>query len=263
VAKPEVVEMVVDEVRYERAGTASLVTIDRQHRRNAIDGPTADALVAALDRFEADDTARVLVLAGAGEAFCSGADLTALESLSPRLLSGEGPLGFTRRVATKPVIAAIDGWAVAGGLELALWCDLRIVSARSRLGCLERRFGVPLVDGGTWRLPRVVGLGRALDLILTGRVVAADEALAMGLVTEVAEDPLARALELAELLASHPQPTMLSDRASVYDGYGLSREDALALEGQYGTAVLADAGSGADRFAGGEGRGAAGISQST
>src|SRR6202044_29919 len=133
---------------------------------------------------------------------------------SPRLLAGEAPLGFTRRVATKPAIAAIDGWAVAGGLELALWCDLRVASPRSNLGCLERRFGVPLGDRGTRRLPRVVGLGRALDLILTGRVVAADEALARGLVTDIVDDPLARALELAELLASHPQPTMLSDRAS-------------------------------------------------
>jgi enoyl-CoA hydratase len=251
--------MTVDEVRDERIGAALVVTIDRQHRRNAIDGRTADALVAALDRFEADDGARVLVLTGAGEAFCSGADLTALESLSPRLLAGEGPLGFTRRVASKPAIAAIDGWAVAGGLELALWCDLRVVSPRSQLGCLERRFGVPLVDGGTWRLPRVVGLGRALDLILTGRVVAADEALAIGLVTEVADDPVARALELAELLASHPQPTMLSDRASVYDGYGLSRDEALALEGRYGIAVLGDAESGAGRFVDGEGRGASGV----
>jgi enoyl-CoA hydratase len=130
-----------------------------------------------------------------------------------------------------------------------------VVSPRSTLGCLERRFGVPLVDGGTWRLPRVVGLGRALDLILTGRPIDADEALAMGLVTEVADAPVARALELAELLASHPQPAMLSDRASVYDGYGLSREDALAVEGRYGMAVLGDGQRGAERFARGEGRG--------
>jgi enoyl-CoA hydratase len=250
--------MSVDEVRYERVGAASVVTIDRQHRRNAIDGATADALVAALDRFEADDASRVLVLTGAGEAFCSGADLTALESLAPRLEAGEGPLGFTRRVPVKPAIAAIDGWAVAGGLELALWCDLRILSPRSQLGCLERRFGVPLVDGGTWRLPRVVGLGRALDLILTGRVISAEEALAIGLVTEVAADPVARALELAELLAAHPQSAMLSDRASVYDGYGLPREDALVVERRYGLAVLADGQRGAERFARGEGRGGSG-----
>jgi enoyl-CoA hydratase len=250
--------MALDEVRYERAGAAALVTIDRQERRNAIDGRTADALVAALEAFEADDDARVMVLTGAGDAFCAGADLTALDSLSPRLMAGEGPLGFTRRVAAKPAIAAIDGWAVAGGLELALWCDLRVVSPRSRLGCLERRFGVPLVDGGTWRLPRVVGLGRALDLILTGRVVEAAEAVAIGLATSVADDPVAAALELAELLAGFPQSTMLSDRASVYDGYGLSRDEALALEGRYGTAVLADGVAGAARFVGGEGRGATG-----
>jgi enoyl-CoA hydratase len=246
----------MDEVRYERVGAASLVTIDRPHRRNAIDGPTADALVAALDRFEADDEALVLVLTGAGEAFCAGADLTALETLSPRLLAGEGPLGFTRRIPTKPAVAAIDGWAVAGGLELALWCDLRVASARSRFGCLERRFGVPLVDGGTWRLPRVIGLGRALDLILTGRVVEAAEAAAIGLITEVASEPVARALELAEALAAFPQPAMLSDRAAIYDGYGRSREDALAVEARYGTAVLGSAAQGAERFIGGEGRGA-------
>jgi enoyl-CoA hydratase len=251
--------MPVDEVRSERVGTTTVVTIDRQARRNAIDGPTADALVAALDAFEADDGARVMVLTGAGEAFCAGADLTAIETLSPRLLAGEGPLGFTRRVPAKPVIAAVDGWAVAGGLELAVWCDLRIASPRARFGCLERRFGVPLVDGGTWRLPRIVGLGRALDLILTGRLVSAEEAVAIGLATEVADDPMARALQLAEQIAGFPQPTMLSDRASVYDGYGLAREEALAVEAQYGQAVLADAVAGAARFSSGEGRGAAGV----
>jgi enoyl-CoA hydratase len=251
--------MTVDEVRYERTGAASVVTIDRQHRRNAIDGATAAALVAALDRFEADEEARVMVLTGAGAAFCSGADLTALETLSPRLVAGDAPLGFTRRVPTKPAIGAIDGWAVAGGLELALWCDLRVASPRSQFGCLERRFGVPLVDGGTWRLPRVVGFGRALDLILTGRIVDAAEALAIGLVTAVVDDPVARALELAEQLASYPQATMLSDRASMYDGYGLTREAAFALEASYGTSVLGDAVAGSVRFAGGEGRSACGI----
>jgi enoyl-CoA hydratase len=251
--------MNVDEVRCERVGAATVVTIDRQHRRNAIDGPTAEALVAALDGFEADDDARVMVLTGAGAAFCAGADLTALETLSPRLLAGEAPLGFTRRVPAKPAIAAVDGWAVAGGLELALWCDLRVASPRAQFGCLERRFGVPLVDGGTWRLPRVVGFGRALDMILTGRLVDATEAVAIGLATEVSDDPLARALDLAEQIASYPQATMLSDRASVYDGYGLTRDEALALEARYGTAVLADGAAGAARFAGGEGRGASAV----
>jgi enoyl-CoA hydratase len=160
------------------------------------------------------------------------------------------------------VIAAVDGWAVAGGLELALWCDLRVASPSAKLGCLERRFGVPLVDGGTWRLPRVVGLGRAMDLILTGRVVEAEEALAIGLVNRVVDDPVAASLDLAEQLAAFPQATMLSDRASVYDGYGLSRDEALAVEAEYGRAVLADASAGARRFAGGEGRGAGPIERS-
>lgn len=250
-----------DEVRQERRGPAYLVTIDRQHRRNAIDGRTADALEAALDAFEADDGARVLVLSGAGgQAFCAGADLTAIETLTPRLNSRGGPLGVTHRLAAKPVIAAIDGWAVAGGLELALWADLRIASPASRFGCLERRWGVPLIDGGTWRLPRVVGHGRALDLILTGRVVDAEEALAIGLVTALAEDPLAAALELAEQLAGFPQETMLADRESVHRGWGLSLESGLVEESRRGTATVGVGVAGAARFAGGQGRGGAGVS---
>jgi enoyl-CoA hydratase len=245
----------VDEVRYDGRGAVAVVTIDRQRRRNAIDGRTAQALVDALERFEADDAARVMVLTGAGEAFCAGADLSALESLTDRVDGPDGPLGFTRRVAAKPTIAAVDGWAVAGGLELALWCDLRIASPRSTFGCFERRWGVPLIDGGTWRLPRVVGMGRALDLILTGRAVPADEALAMGLVTEVADDPVGRAVELAELIAAHPQPTMLSDRASVYDGWGHPLPEALAIEMRHGIAVLAVGQEGAQQFVGGAGRG--------
>jgi enoyl-CoA hydratase len=247
----------IDEVRYDDCGPVAVVTIDRQHRRNAIDGRTAQSLVDALERFEADDAARVFVLTGAGEAFCAGADLTAIATLAPRADGPDGPLGFTRRTPSKPTIAAIDGWAVAGGLELALWCDLRIASPRSKFGCLERRWGVPLIDGGTWRLPRVVGMGRALDLILTGRVVEADEALAMGLVTTVVDDPLAHAVALGERLAAFPQETMLSDRRSVYDGWGLSREDALALEMRYGLAVVEVGRQGAERFAGGAGRGGA------
>jgi enoyl-CoA hydratase len=248
---------VVDEVRYERNGASAVVTIDRQHRRNAIDGRTAAALVKCLDRFEADDDARVMVLTGAGEAFCAGADLTAVETLEPRPDVGSGPLGFTRRVPVKPAIAAVDGWAVAGGLELAIWADLRVASPRAKFGCLERRFGVPLIDGGTWRLPRIVGFGWAMDLVLTGRLVEADEALAIGLVTAVVDDPLARALDLAEQLAAFPQPTMLSDRRSMYDGWGLTRDEAYRLEAEYGLAVLRDARAGAARFAAGEGRGGA------
>jgi len=250
--------MSVDEVRYDVHGPVAVVTIDRQHRRNAIDGKTADALVAALERFEADGALRVMVLTGAGEAFCAGADLTAIDTLAPRVDGPDGPLGFTRRVAAKPTIAAVDGWAVAGGLELALWCDLRIASPRSRFGCLERRWGVPLIDGGTWKLPRVVGLGRALDLILTGRAIDAAEAERIGLVTSVADDPVAAALELGGELAAYPQETLLSDRASVYGGWGMAREDALRLEMQLGLAVLEVGREGAERFAGGEGRGGAG-----
>src|SRR3954466_11036596 len=173
-------------VQYERVGAAAVVTIDRPERRNAVDGPTAEALLAALERFEADDGARVMVLTGAGGiAFCAGADLKALETYAGRLEDPDGPRVFPRRTPAKPTIAAVDGFALAGGLELALWCDLRIATEQSSLGDPERRWGVPLIDGGPPRLPRIVGLGRALDLILSGRIIDAAEALTMGLVTEV------------------------------------------------------------------------------
>jgi enoyl-CoA hydratase len=249
----------VDEVRYDARGPVAVVTIDRQHRRNAIDGATAQALVEALERFEADDGASVLLLTGAGEAFCAGADLTAIDTLAPRADGPDGPLGFTRRVPSKPTIAVVDGWAVAGGLELALWCDLRVASPRARFGCFERRWGVPLIDGGTWRLPRTVGLGRALDLILTGRLVDPEEALAIGLVTAVVDDPMSHALELAGQLAAFPQATMRSDRASVYAGWGLPLAEALAVEMRLGLAVVEEGRQGAQRFAAGEGRGGTGV----
>jgi enoyl-CoA hydratase len=248
-------------VRYERVGAAAVVTIDRPERRNAVDGPTAEALLAALERFEADDDARVMVLTGAGGiAFCAGADLKAIDTYAGRLDDPNGPMGFTRRTPAKPAIAAIDGFALAGGLELALWCDLRIATETSRLGYPERRWGVPLIDGGTQRLPRIVGLGRALDLILSGRIVEAGEAHAMGLLTEVVGpgQALARALEWAEGIASFPQETMLADRRAAIEGLGLPLADGLALEAQAGPAVFADAVAGAARFAGGEGRGGAG-----
>ena len=250
-----------DQVSYERRGAAALVTIDRQERRNAIDGPTADLLEQALDRFEADPGARVMVLTGAGEvSFCAGADLKAIESLAARLSGPGGPLGFTRRTSTKPTIAAISGWCLAGGLEVALWCDLRVATESSRLGCTERRFGVPLLDGGTQRLPRIVGLGRALDLILSGRVVEADEALAMGLLTEVVPpgEHLERALALAEGLARFPQETMLADRRAAIEGIGLTLAEGLELEARSGAATYGAAVEGAARFAGGEGRSAEG-----
>jgi enoyl-CoA hydratase len=234
-------------VGYERTGAAALVTIDRRDRRNAVDGETAAALLDAYERFAADDAARVLVLTGAGpEAFCAGADLKALETLDPD--APAGPMGFTRLTPVKPAIAAIRGWCVAGGLELALWCDLRVASADARFGCLERRWGVPLIDGGTQRLPRVVGLGRALDLIVTGREVDASEALAIGLVNEIAADPVARALELAEAIAAHPQETMLSDREAAHAALGLPLADGLALEARLGRERIASALEGAKRF---------------
>jgi enoyl-CoA hydratase len=250
-----------DEVRYERVGAAAVLTIDRPHRRNAVDGPTAERLLQGVEAFEADEGARVLVLTGAGGvSFCAGADLKAIETYAGRLEDPNGPMGFTRRTPTKPTIAAIGGWCLAGGLELALWCDLRVAAQGSTLGFPERRWGVPLIDGGTQRLPRIVGMGRALDLILTGRLVATDEALAMGLLTEVvpAGEHLARALEMAEGLAAFPQETMLADRRAALEGLGRPLADGLALEAQAGPTVFADAVAGAARFAGGEGRGGAG-----
>jgi enoyl-CoA hydratase len=244
----------MEEVRYERVRTAAVLTIDRPDRRNAVAGPTAAALRAGFDRFESEDDARVLVLTGAGgEAFCAGADLKALDL---DVDDPAGPMGFSRLAASKPTIAAIDGWCLAGGLELALWCDLRVATPGSTFGFFERRWGVPLVDGGTQRLPRVVGLGRALDLILTGRAVGADEADRIGLVTAVTAPSahLERALELAEALAAFPQETMLTDRRAAIAGIGLPFADGLALEHRLGREMLDVAARGAARFAAGEGR---------
>jgi enoyl-CoA hydratase len=248
-------------VRYERHGAAAVVTIDRQHRRNAVDGPTAASLHDAYLRFEADEEARALVLTGAGGvSFCAGADLKATDTFVERLMSEEGPMGFTRLTPSKPTIAAISGFCLAGGLELALWCDLRIATEGSTLGYPERRWGVPLIDGGTQRLPRIVGLGRALDLILTGRMVGAGEALAMGLLTEVVPPGahLERALALAQGLAGFPQRTMLADRRAAIEGLGMTLAEGLALEAKAGPEVFKDGARGAARFAAGEGRGGAG-----
>jgi enoyl-CoA hydratase len=250
---------VTEPVSYERTGAAAVITIDRPERRNAVDGPTADALGAAYERFVADDEARVLVLTGkGGVAFCAGADLKAIESFAPRLSAPGGPLGFTRAHSPKPTIAAISGWCLAGGLELALWCDLRIATAESRLGFPERRWGVALIDGGTQRLPRIVGMGRAMDLILTGRIMDADEAHSWGLLNELTADPLARALEYAEALASFPQVTMLSDRRAALEGFGLPLDAGLAVESRAGLETFTTGVAGAARFASGEGRGGRG-----
>ena len=250
-----------DPVSYERRGAAAVLAIDRPERRNAIDGATAELLTEGYRRFVADDGARVLILTGAGElAFSAGADLKAIETFAPRLDLEDGPLGFSRLISPKPAIAAISGWCLAGGLELALWCDLRIATEDAKLGFTERRFGVPLIDGGTQRLPRIVGLGRALDMILTGRIVAAEEAERIGLVTEVVAPGrhLERALEYAEALAAFPQDTMLADRSAAIEGIGLGFEDGFRLEARAGRPTLETAWKGASRFASGEGRGGRG-----
>lgn len=259
-----------DRTSYERAGSAAILTIERPDRRNAVDRETAEELLAGYRRFEADEGARVMVLTGAGEkAFCAGADLKALaevgESPPEEMVAGyvdrpEGPMGFTRLTPEKPTIAAISGYCLAGGLELALWCDLRIAAEGSRLGYPERRWGVPLIDGGTQRLPRIVGLGRALDLILTGRIMEVDEAREWGLVNEVVPDGrhLERALELAWGLAEFPQQTMLSDRRAAIVGSTMPLADGMAFEADVGRASIEVGLRGAGRFAGGAGRGGAG-----
>src|SRR5579862_9898735 len=207
-------------VRVERSGPVTTVVLDRPAAKNAVDRATAEQLADAFRAFDADDAARVAVLYGDHGTFCAGADLKALAAGQPNRVEpdGDGPMGPSRMLLGKPVIAAIAGYAVAGGLELALWCDLRVAETDAVLGVFCRRFGVPLIDGGTIRLPRLIGLSRALDLILTGRAVAADEALAMGLVNRVVPHGEARAaaVALAHQLAALPQAAMLADRASAY-----------------------------------------------
>jgi enoyl-CoA hydratase len=250
-------------LRVARAGPVTTVVIDRPEVRNAVDRPTAAVLAAAFREFEADDTASVAVLCGAGGTFCAGADLMAAGGPDGNRVQpdGDGPMGPTRLRLTKPVIAAISGHAVAGGLELALWCDLRVAEEDAVLGVFCRRWGVPLIDGGTVRLPRLVGLGRALDLILTGRPVPAAEALQMGLVSRVVPHGQARAAaeELARALAALPQQCLRSDRMSALDSVSLSDEAAMANEFRHGLTALGAAAlaDGIARFRGGAGRGGA------
>jgi enoyl-CoA hydratase len=252
-----------DHVRIEAAGAVATVVLERPARRNAVDRPTADALRAAFLRFEAEPAWRVAVLFGAGGTFCAGADLTALADETRRNElhadgSGPGPMGPTRMPFTKPVIAAIAGYAVAGGLELAAMCDLRIVEEDAVLGVFCRRVGIPLIDGGTIRLPRLIGLSRALDLILSGRALGAQEALAFGLANRVVPKGTARAAaeQLAAQLAAFPQAALLADRRSALENSPLDDlPEALRREGAGGyQAVLAEGVEGAARFAGGAGR---------
>ena len=250
-------------VRVERSGPVTTVILDRPEVRNAVDGPTAAVLAEAFAGFDADPEAYVAVLYGAGGTFCAGADLKAVGTPDGNRAApdGHGPMGPTRMSLSKPVIAAISGHAVAGGLELALWCDLRVAQEDAVLGVFCRRWGVPLIDGGTVRLPRVVGLGRALDMIITGRAVAAAEALQIGLVDRVVPNGQARAAadKLAREIAALPQACLRSDRESALEGLSLSREEAMANEFRHGMDVLArpDVTEGVSRFRGGAGRGGA------
>jgi enoyl-CoA hydratase len=250
-------------VRVEHNGPVTTVVIDRPERRNAVDRSTAEELSAAFRAFDADGSASVAVLWGAGGTFCAGADLRAIADGSPNRLDvdGDAPMGPSRLQLSKPVIAAISGYAVAGGLELALWCDLRIVEADATLGVFCRRWGVPLIDGGNVRLPQIVGVGRALDLILTGRPVDADEALAMGLANRVVPTGTSRAAAevLALQIAAFPQACVRSDRAAVYASLGQSVADAMRTEFAFGMAVIDASADGVQRFAAGEGRSGTGL----
>jgi enoyl-CoA hydratase len=243
-----------------RDGDVTIVTIDRPEARNAVDGPTAKLLADAFRDFEADDTSAIAILTGAGGTFCAGADLKAFgDGRSNSVTSdGDGPMGPTRMQLTKPVIAAVEGYAVAGGLELALWCDLRVASRDAVFGVFCRRWGVPLIDGGTIRLPRLIGHSHALDMILTGRGVSGDEALMMGLANRLTAPGVAlpHALNLATELSALPQLCMREDRMSSYEQWNQSLSDALHTEYEHGMRVLRSGESleGAARFAAGAGR---------
>jgi enoyl-CoA hydratase len=247
-------------VRIEKQGSVFTVVLSRPERRNAVDRDTAVALAAAFREFEADADAGVAVLWGEGGNFCAGADLKAVGEGEGNVTreDGDGPMGPTRMQLSKPVIAAVSGYAVAGGLELALWCDLRVAERSAHFGVFCRRWGVPLVDGGTVRLPRIVGLGRALDMILTGRAVPAEEALRFGLADRVVEEGESRAAAeaLAEQIAAFPPICMRSDRLSAYEQGGLAVADALRNEFRRGMEVIqsGETRAGAERFARGAGR---------
>ncbi|WGL53514.1 crotonase/enoyl-CoA hydratase family protein [Nocardioides sp. BP30] len=246
-------------VRVERSGPVTTVVLDRPAARNAVDRPTAEALAQAFRAFDADESAAVAVLVGAGGTFCAGADLKAVGTPRQNRVDpgGDAPMGLSRLELSKPVIAAIEGHAVAGGLELAIWCDLRVAAEDAVLGVFCRRFGVPLIDGGTVRLPALIGTSRAMDLILTGRAVGADEAQAMGLVNRVVAPGTARetAEALATELAALPQTCLRNDRRSVLHAEGRTTAEAMSFEFAVGLESLsADGVGGAARFVGGAGR---------
>ena len=251
-----------EQVLTETRGAVRLITINRPEARNAVDGTTAALLADAFRAFEADDGLAVAVLTGSGDTFCSGADLKAVATAQGNRVEADvdldGPMGPTRLELSKPVIAAVEGYAVAGGLELALWCDLRVAAHDSVFGVYCRRWGVPLVDGGTIRLPRLIGHSRALDMILTGRGVAGAEALEMGLVNRLATpgEALHDAMELAGTIAALPQVCLRNDRRSSYEQWSLDLPDALARETELGLATIAsgETRAGATRFAHGVGR---------
>ncbi len=247
-------------VTYELEAPLAIVTINRPEARNAVDRPTAAALAQAFRRFEADDSASVAVLTGAGGCFCAGADLKAVATSRGNRVTedGDGPLGCTRMLLSKPVIAALEGFAVAGGLELALWCDMRVAARDAVFGVYCRRFGVPLVDGGTIRLPRLVGMSHAMDMILTGRGVSGDEAYMMGLVNRLVEpgQALVVARELAGQIAAFPQRCVRSDRLSAYEAWNLPLDEALRNEYRHGIATIqsGETAAGARRFTEGVGK---------
>jgi len=229
----------MNEIQIQRDGEVTIITLNRPHRKNAINGETAQALREAWLAFDVDETQKVGILTGGDEVFCAGADLKEIEGLD--IHSPSGALGFTHLHVSKPTIAAVAGYAVAGGLELACWCDLRIADETAIFGCFERRFGVPLVDGGTQRLPQIIGLGRALDMILTGRPVDAEEAQQIGLANQVTPKGLhlKQAIELAHQLAQFPQLCMNNDRQAVYRGLNASLEEGLKIEQELGQMTLA------------------------
>ena len=247
-------------VKVEKKGFVTTVIMDNPEVKNAVDGPTAAALAEAFREFEKDENARVAVLWGTSGCFCAGANLKALVQGRPNRFerTGDGPMGPTRMLLSKPVIAAVAGYAVAGGLELAIWCDLRVAERSAVFGVFSRRFGVPFIDGGTIRLPRLIGLSRALDMIITGRPIKAEEALNIGLANYVVEDGKSReeAEKLAEKIGNFPQTCMRQDRLSAYEQFSMSIEDAIDNEYLHGLKAIesGETASGANRFTKGEGR---------